>query len=215
MLFLPRTCVEIHDVWQALGLRGTGSNDYSIHDMFVPEAMVVSQTAMMLPPDRGYPVAYYDFGPFTSASTMLGLARASIGRFKTSGSSRVRSAASTAISTSHITQDIVGRAEIAYVQAALLLLHAADEVSWPRPSDAERQRLSALVRLSAASVADSCRRIVADMYRVAGSAAVYEHMALERHFRDAHTADKHITLSPTNFEMVGQFLLGGPLAMRR
>ena len=36
MLF-PRTEAKIEDVWQVLGLRGTGSDTYSVEDLFVPD----------------------------------------------------------------------------------------------------------------------------------------------------------------------------------
>ncbi|SED71507.1 Acyl-CoA dehydrogenase [Rhizobiales bacterium GAS191] len=35
--FPPRESIEIHDSWHVTGLCGTGSNDYSVNDVFVPE----------------------------------------------------------------------------------------------------------------------------------------------------------------------------------
>ncbi|WP_329413362.1 hypothetical protein OG563_12425 [Nocardia vinacea] len=52
-------------------------------------------------------------------------------------------------------------------------------------------------------------------HAMAGTSSLYTSSRLERAFRDVHAAVKHMTLSPTNFEMVGQYLLGGPLKMRR
>ena len=36
-LVVPVSQVDIHDNWQVMGLRGTGSCDYSVSDLFVPE----------------------------------------------------------------------------------------------------------------------------------------------------------------------------------
>jgi indole-3-acetate monooxygenase len=36
ILFFPAAQCEILDTWQSIGLRGTGSHDYTISDLFVP-----------------------------------------------------------------------------------------------------------------------------------------------------------------------------------
>ncbi|GIT69377.1 MAG: hypothetical protein Ct9H300mP27_04810 [Chloroflexota bacterium] len=38
-LVVPTVQVQIHDNWQVVGLKGTGSCDYSISDVFVPEGL--------------------------------------------------------------------------------------------------------------------------------------------------------------------------------
>jgi alkylation response protein AidB-like acyl-CoA dehydrogenase len=218
MFFVPRERITVIDVWRTMGLRRTGSNDYSLDHVSVSSQMSVRQQDMFsvppLRPECGYSISYYDFGPFTSAGTLLGLAKASIREFKSSSAARVRAASSAPISLSHTVQDAVGRAEISYIQAASSLLHAASIVS-SSSSEFTSDALSAFVRLTAARVAEECLAVVSTMFRLAGTAAIYESSPLEQQFRDAHVASKHITLSPTNFEMAGQFLLGGPLQMRR
>ena len=52
-------------------------------------------------------------------------------------------------------------------------------------------------------------------YSLAGSTSLYETSRLERAFRDVNSAVKHITLAPQHFEMVGQYLVGGGLRLRR
>jgi hypothetical protein len=56
---------------------------------------------------------------------------------------------------------------------------------------------------------------VSTVYQLAGTTAICTPSPLERYFRDAHTATKHVTLSSSHFDMVGQYLLGGGLQMRR
>ena len=72
-----------------------------------------------------------------------------------------------------------------------------------------------MVRLTAATVAENATAAVDSVYQLAGATGIYATSPLERYFRDIHTAVKHITLSHSHFEMVGQFLLGGSLKMRR
>ena len=37
-MFFPKSKAKITDTWQVIGLRGTGSDDYEVNDLFVPEA---------------------------------------------------------------------------------------------------------------------------------------------------------------------------------
>jgi indole-3-acetate monooxygenase len=43
---LPREQVVIHDNWRVAGLRGTGSCDFSVEDVLVPDEMTISLTAV-------------------------------------------------------------------------------------------------------------------------------------------------------------------------
>jgi hypothetical protein len=39
----PKPCAEMTDIWHVIGLRGTGSDKYSVTDLFVPEAFVAAR----------------------------------------------------------------------------------------------------------------------------------------------------------------------------
>ncbi len=41
-LLMPRDAVEFHSVWNVIGLLGTGSDDYSVEDLFVPEDHLIA-----------------------------------------------------------------------------------------------------------------------------------------------------------------------------
>ena len=45
MVYLPQKCCEIIDTWDVMGMRGTGSNDVSVTDVFVPEIMTFPMDA--------------------------------------------------------------------------------------------------------------------------------------------------------------------------
>ncbi|UXY18660.1 acyl-CoA dehydrogenase family protein [Streptomyces cynarae] len=217
MLFVPRTAVRMLDNWHTLGLRGTGSEDYEIDGVFVGEEYTVSQRDMFsAPPDRpsrGYGISYYDFGLFGSSSTVLGTARAALREFQRLATVKKPMAGTSTLAASHTVQDRFARAE-AQVRASRLLLADA---AWHAEQFGEvgAEPLSATVRLAAATVAEHCCEAISSLFTVAGTSSLYASSMLERYFRDAHSAAKHITLSPTNIEMVGQYLLGGGLSMRR
>ncbi|RBQ16795.1 acyl-CoA dehydrogenase [Spongiactinospora rosea] len=215
--FVPKSEVRMQDTWHSLGLRGTGSHHYEIGETFVAEDHTVEGAAMYLPPPerpaRGYAISYYDFGLFGSASTVLGTAAGALTAFKDLSRSKVAAASTKTLDAGHVVQERVARAEILVRSARLMLADAA----WHATEHGQKggDPLSALVRLSAATVAENTTAAVDILFKLAGTSSVYAGNLLERHFRDIHSAAKHITLSHTNIEMVGQYLLGGELRMRR
>lgn len=217
MLFVPRSAVEIQDTWYAIGLRGTGSNHFRVSAVDVPDDYTVSGQAMFGPPDdrssRAYPIAYHDFGPFATSSTVLGIARDALESFKELAGRKTPTGGTSRLAGSHIVQERFARAEMDVHAARLLLLDAARRA--PELGESGGDSLSALVRLTAATVAEKSSAAVDAVYNLAGATSLYATSPLERTFRDVHAANKHITVSPTHFETVGQYLLGGPLQMRR
>jgi indole-3-acetate monooxygenase len=215
-VFVPKDQVRILDTWYTVGLRGTGSNDYAVDEVFVPEDFSVAGSTIFQPPvrpSRAFPVSYYDFGPFTSASTALGIARAALDELRRVATAKTPAGASKALGAGHIVQGEIGRAESLLRSAQLQL----DDAAWHVQTFGETggDPLSAMVRLTASTVAANAVAVVDTAYRLAGTSSLYETSPLERCFRDVHSATKHITLSHTHFEMVGQYLLGGALQMRR
>lgn len=216
-LFVHRENVTIHDTWHTLGLRGTGSHDYTIEQTLVPAAYSVAGDTLFNPPPkragRAYPIAYHDFGPFTSSATALGIAVDAVTTFKELASSKRPAGGTSILSDSHTAQERFARAEADLHCARLALFHAAEQVE--DHGNTGGDPLSALVRMTAATVADRAKAVVGTMNDLAGTTSIYTRSRLERCFRDIHTATKHITLSSSNFEMVGQYLLGGQLPLRR
>ncbi|MGQ4389054.1 acyl-CoA dehydrogenase family protein [Streptomyces sp. SAS_270] len=211
LLFVPRSATRLLDTWHSVGLRGTGSTHFEVERAFVPDELTVDGAALLRPPSRrasrAYDIGYYDFGPFTSASTALGIAQDAVETFR----GLLSKAPSGGFGP--VVQAGFARAEMRVRRAGLLLADAAERTSVHGQDGGEP--LSALVKLTAATVAEDTTAAVDAVYDLAGSRAVYTSGRLERCFRDIHTAVKHITLSPTHFETVGRYLLtDGPVLHR-
>jgi alkylation response protein AidB-like acyl-CoA dehydrogenase len=204
LLFVPRSAARLLDTWHSVGLRGTGSTHFEVEEAFVPDEFTVDGAALLRPPprraSRAYDIGYYDFGPFTSASTALGIARDAVETFRGLVSGGAPGGA-----LGPVVQAGFARAEMRVRRAGLLLADAAERTSAHGQDGGEP--LSALVKLTAATVAEDTAAAVDAVYGLAGSRAVYTSGRLERCFRDIHTAVKHITLSPAHFETVGSYLL--------
>ena len=81
LCLFPREAVEVIDVWHVGGLRATGSNDYRVADLFVPEALSIPMPGFNPPPRQ--PGALFTIplpSTFVSciATVALGIGRAAI-----------------------------------------------------------------------------------------------------------------------------------------
>src|SRR5262249_39728957 len=73
----------------------------------------------------------------------------------------------------------------------------------------------AAMRLATAHCTQNAVDAVDLLFDAAGGTSGYESWRLARWFCDGHILQHHIRATSTIFEMVGQFLLGGPLELRR
>jgi indole-3-acetate monooxygenase len=217
VLFIPPNEVDVLDTWHTTGLRGSGSNHYRVEDLFVPETLTVGKSAMQQAPparpSRGYGLSYFDFGPFTTAPVALGVAQEALGAFKELAGGKVPASGQTTLAASHTVQEKLARAEMRVYSSDRLLCDVARLANEHGVSGDDG--LSALIRLTGATVGENSVAAVGSVYELAGSSSVYTSSRLDRCFRDVHAATKHIALSASHFEMVGQYLLGGALQMRR
>ncbi|WP_410655444.1 acyl-CoA dehydrogenase family protein [Amycolatopsis sp. lyj-112] len=217
MLFLPRSSVTFVDDWHTLGLRATGSVSYTVDDVFVGDDHTVDGVAMHAAPlprhSRAYGISYYDFGPFTSSSTALGIAQDALRTFKDVALRKTPTGGSSTLAGSHVVQDRLARMEMSVHSSRILLAHAAEQATEHGADGGDE--LTSLIRLTVATVAENACQVVDAAHQFAGTGSLYTTSRLERCLRDVRSAVKHITLSHSHFEMVGQYLLTGKLLMRR
>ena len=82
MLF-PKRSARVTEIWRVVGLKGTGSDNYTIEDLFVPAAYSYTRES---PDDRRetgplYRLAIYHLYGIGFAAIALGLARAALDAF--------------------------------------------------------------------------------------------------------------------------------------
>jgi len=173
-------------------LRGTGSHDWQVADVFVPH------------------------GGARVAAVALGIARDAIDTFTALARTKTPALATSTLATQHTTHERVGRAE-ALLRAARAFLYDTVRAlpHSPNWSAALSDDLRASIRLASAHAAQSAAEAVDLMFNAAGTTATYTSSRLERCFRDVHVATQHVAVAPSNIEMVGQYVLGLGLQARR
>ena len=206
--FFPASEVKVIDTWNVGGLRGTGSHDYQVADIFVPEAHT---TTARTPSRTGtlYAVPFYTLAPPCIVAVPLGIARAALDAVRELSSSKTPRLGSVLLRDKAAVQGAVGRAEGMLRGARAFLFEACDDVWRTVATGAElslEQR--ATVRLSAAHAAVAAKKIVQIAYDIGGGTSVYESCPLQRCFRDMYAAVQHVQVQSGNFENCGRVMLG-------
>ncbi len=219
-VLLPAAACQIIDTWRTAGLRGTGSHDFVVDDVFVPIEHSIplgdffSGSTVRL--GTAYRTPFYDLACPQVAAVGLGIARAAINAFEAMATRKTPTLGSTLLVDQHTTHQRLGEAEALLRSARAYLYGAVEEVTGAHQAGAPvRDADAAALRLAASHCAQSAVRAVDIMFEAGGGTAVFESSKLERCFRDVHMVTHHMMAGPSNIEMVGQFLLGGPLQPRR
>ena len=210
-LFLaPREPATIYNTWSVMGMIGTGSNDFEVEEVFMPEEHSFSMSE--LPRESGqlyHPRMFLTAGWSLNAGNALGIARGAMDAFVELANQAGSTMSATLLRDRPSVQSTVGEAE-AIISAARAYLIDAVGKAWqavgdgsPDPSPQIAQGRLAITHAVRESV-----RAVDLLFHAAGTNAVYRKHPLERYFRDIHMAVQHLAGLPAVFESGGQVLLG-------
>jgi alkylation response protein AidB-like acyl-CoA dehydrogenase len=210
-MFFPKSSATVRDTWQVMGLRGTGSDSYTLTNLFVPEAYSLPRHTARKPHVAG---KLYIFTPSTLyassfAGIALGIARAVMDSFVKDVKDTKPRGASKTRGDNNVVQSQVAQNEARLRSARMFLLGSVSEI-WERAqkTGALTQDQLVTIRMASTWAIQSAREVVAQLYAAAGALAIFNSRPFERRFRDIHTVTQQIQGHPAHFETVGQILLG-------
>jgi indole-3-acetate monooxygenase len=210
-LLAPIAECEIVDTWHVGGLRGTGSFDFVINDVFVPEERTFFAFAFRPAPVWSgtlYALPLFSVYPLSIAAVPLGLARAAIEVITELAEAKTPTGSPSLLRERSSVQSDLARAEALVRAARALLLEVAEELWETTERTGETpMKLRALVRLASAHAAVSSVQAMDLMYTAGGATSLREENRIERLFRDVHAAAQHLAVIPHNFELAGRVLL--------
>jgi len=208
-MLLPATACEIIDTWTVGGLRGTGSHDVAVRDVFVPiEYGSGFADPHVLPEPR------YRIPPFSRVipglgAMALGIARTAIDTFSEIAGAKTPQRTTQMLRENHGAQVRVSQAESLVRSARLFLLDSLHRLWSTLIATGEvSMRARADVRLAASHAVVSAVQAVDLLYIGAGASSLYVGCPLERAFRDVHAITLHIGVHPRVMETTGRVLLG-------
>lgn len=215
--FLPTKAVTILDTWNTLGLRGSGSHDFTIQDYFVPEERTFSFQALNI----YHPGALYQFPMafmFNFAAVPVGSAKAAIAAFVEAGEKPSRQVTMDGkfvpvrtLREEDFVQDAVGRAS-AKVSAARAYLFSVVGDLWETIKAGQPFSLKQMADFQSmnAQVFAMCLEAVELLFKARGGSSVYTGSILEGCLRDLLTMDQHVMNSLRSYGQSGRLLLGLP-----
>ncbi len=209
-MLYPSNQIEVLDTWDVGGLRGTGSHDYVVDNLFVPNEYTVLLHGESAECAGGfYRIPPYTAYPVPIAAVLLGIAENALNIFYGFATTKIPRSGSRPICEDESAQTAVGRAEGVLRSARAFLFEMTDEMdnaSETREEISVKQRM--MLRLACVQVAAAAKESVQIVYDLAGGTAVYEAGGLQRCFRDLYTATQHLQVQTVNFKWVGQVVMG-------
>jgi indole-3-acetate monooxygenase len=212
-----REAARIDDVWQVMGLRGTGSDNYTIADLFVDDAHALTREYEPERQQRGPLYAFQAMQLYASGfgSVALGVSRAMLDAFVSLARTKSQAWSADALRDNQAVQHIVSFSDAAW-KAARAGLHKAVGDAWQ--DVARTGELSVAHRIEIRQAATYAIHVSRDMahavFHEAGSTAIFTNHPFERRLRDVNSVSQQLQGRRTHFETVGLYRLGGEPNLR-
>lgn len=203
---IPREDYTIRDVWNVVGLRGTGSNTIEVKDVFVPRHRMLSMRTMSMGQSPGlerntapvYKMPWGTIHPSTIATPIVGMAYGAYRAHVEHQGKRVRAAyagekakedpfAKVRIAEAASDIDAAWRQLSGNLQAEYDLILAGEEIPMELRLSARRDQVRATGRAIAA---------IDRLFENSGAHALENGTPIQRFWRDAHAGRVHAANDP-------------------
>lgn len=208
---IPRAEIDFRDGWHVQGLKGTGSYDYGVDDVFVPASRTFGLFSRV--PYRGSsPATRMGLMPVTAAghaSWALGIAKSMLDDVEALAATKFRMSDMASLASRPTFQKDLAHHVAAWRAARLLVLDAfgtAEAVV--AGGDDLTPALRADMRVAAVYATDVSRQAAEWAHLAAGTTSIREGSRLERGFRDIYTGTQHAFISEKVAMDVAQIWLG-------
>ena len=211
-VLVPRSQFRVLDTWHVAGLRGSGSHDVEIEDVFVADRFTTRVGAGRMHV-RGplFRLPALSRLAYNKVGVATGIARAALDAFVELASQRVPRGMSAPLRERRFAQESVAEAETLLGSARAFVFETVEEL-WQETlagrTSTLRQR--ALVQIACVKAVMASARAVEIVHAAAGTHANALTSPLERRMRDVHVVGQHIVVSPALIEPASRVLLGLP-----
>jgi alkylation response protein AidB-like acyl-CoA dehydrogenase len=210
-LLFPKASTVMTQTWYVVGLRGTGSDTYEAHDLFVAEDHTVERGPAVKPREPGLLYAFSSSNLYSAgfAGVALGIARAVIDAFIVLARDKTPRGARNTLRDNNVVQMQAAQAEARVAAARAYLLRSLERI-WDEGGVSGRlgPDHNTTIRLASTWAIHQAKDAVDALYHAAGATAIFEENPFERRFRDIHTVIQQYQGRQAHFETVGQVLLG-------
>jgi alkylation response protein AidB-like acyl-CoA dehydrogenase len=206
--YFSRDEVTIDDNWNVSGLRGTGSCDFEVRNVFVPSEHT-HPLFNPVPTSQGsiYRLPAMSAFPWTVSVVPLGIARGMIDAFIALTTTKTR--AGVAQRDRETVQLSLGRASALHGAGRAYLVSTMTELLNSLDGNID-QLINARIafRLACTNAGEAALRIAEIVASEAGAASIFQSGTIERSIRDIQAATKHIAMNANSYVFAGRHALG-------
>ena len=213
IMAFPMAEAEVVDNWDTLGMRGTGSDDVKVEDLFVPEHLTAALAPIEGAANAAWSPAMNNMSVWhiiaSIATTPLGVAATALEEFVAVAKAKTAAYQTETVDRHTLSHYRLGAAR-ATLNAARAGLYDAMAKAW---EDAQAGTFITAERkcdlqLAGSFAARAARDAVELIAASAGANAFRHSSSLTRHLRDLRTTTQHAYISTDRYEDVGAITLG-------
>lgn len=210
-LLFPADRAETADIWDVLGLLGTGSDSFSVDDLFVRDDHVYDRDEPHTRREEGTLYLFPLNAPYATgfSATALGLAGAMLDDFVALAREKTPRLAVRRLADDGAVQFEVGECRARLGAARAFLLHELEAV-WDEAAAVHRVTVEHRMRIRLATTfAIREAKAVGDaVFDASGATAIFASNATQRRFRDLHTVVQQLQGRKSHIQNVGSWMLG-------
>lgn len=202
--------VEFVDNWKVAGLKATGSFQFKVNNLPVPESQIVdfrnepsvTNTMTLIPISLLFSVSF--------AAVALGLAKGALSDVIKIAQGKKPKWASLRLSEDPDVQRFLGKAMARWRAADAYLTSTSNTVFNEVKHDLSisyDQR--AQLRMAGTHIIQECAEVVDLAYKISGSSGIYQDEILQRRFQDMHVITQHVQGRESYFGLLGRYAISG------
>lgn len=209
IFLLPKDDYRVLDTWNVAGLRGTGSCDVEVRDVFVADHMSVAVGELGGGPTPGsksnpnplYQLPVFSLFPYVLSGVALGNAQACLDDYAEVARHRISTYNRAKLSDFQSTQIKIAEAS-AKIDAARLIMRTACLSAMEEARDGRIPDMTTKTRYrrDGAFSVNLCTEAVSMLFSASGARGLFTTGPLQRQFRDAHAINSHLAF---NFDAAG------------
>jgi indole-3-acetate monooxygenase len=216
-MLLRRDQISWVSNWDVVGLRGTGSDSYTLTDVFVPEAYTVRRD---IDAERRIDEPFFRFTTTNAyacgfAGVSMGIARSMLEALKDLAQTKKPSHSARTLRDSPVMHHLIAENEAKLRSARAFVLETIDD-GWDsiRRTGTMGTENRVLMRLATTTAIQRAKEVAEFAYLEAGATAIFRSNAFERKMRDIHASAQQVQGRTNHIETCGRYFVGLELSAR-
>ncbi|WP_420623626.1 hypothetical protein [Candidatus Poriferisodalis sp.] len=207
---VPTSDVILHDNWHTLGMRGTGSCDYELDDVFVPDRFAMDLLgAELLRGGALHRLGLPGYVVNEHGSFAYALGRLALRTMSEAAIEKKRGyVGGVSLADRAVFQRALGQGTIRMNACAAGMAEVLERMFDSAVDGPPDPALVTEAQVAAVWCTDEAVDLVGELFRFTGGSAVMNGNEMQSVLRDVYTIQSHLMVSAVSYERYGQALLG-------